>query len=361
MSRIFSFFVLIAVSISAYSQEMEYDLLISQGDSLMINYNLPEALQKYEQAARISHTYELRKRIGNCHYRRGAYRQCIAELEQLPDSSLDHAAMRNLYFCYQNIGDRKKMYYMGELIRVVYPYDGELIANLAKNYNADEKPELAAAALIPYLERDSTSLNVLRQYAEAKFFMLEFDVARETYKRIIELGDSTSYNVNYSLGICYLHYEDFEKAYSCLRKAVDISERKKMGSLYRLGMACVKTGRAAEGVECLTRSLELSKTPSSLLFNLNELLADGYEQLGDYRNEQYALKDCLLLEGSHNRILYKLALAYRNGKDYHNAAVTYRQFLNSAGMVPENKRADELKQMMSLAEADLKNVEKLNK
>jgi hypothetical protein len=74
------------------------DSLLMVGDSLMDSHEVYRALCVYQEAFESRDDAAVRMRLASCHYLRAAYRQCVSMLETLSPDSLDHDAMRQLFY-----------------------------------------------------------------------------------------------------------------------------------------------------------------------------------------------------------------------------------------------------------------------
>ena len=73
-------------------------LFVQAGDSCMRRYNTFDALKYYQQSFDMADTYEVRKKLADCYYKRGNYRETADLLKLVPEDSLSHDAFRQLCF-----------------------------------------------------------------------------------------------------------------------------------------------------------------------------------------------------------------------------------------------------------------------
>ncbi len=330
---------------------------IVMGDSCMDAFNLFQALQCYEKAYAITPTRNVMSKLGECYYKRGAYLQCTDILEKLDEQQeegekLGLKDMRTLYYSYAKLEKRKNRDKWGNRIVENYPYDAALLSDYARRLNAENRPETAHAFLANYYQKDSTDMHITLQLADASFLMLNFNNAKKLYQRIIKAGD-VSFDVSYSLGMCFFQEEKWDSAYYYLLRAAEINSYKNVGCLYRLGLSAVRKGAPAEGIRCLNIAIQEANPSPKLMIHLHETLADAYEKKGDSRNQLETLKECLQYDGNNMQIYYKLAQAYQSIGDKENARHHYNSFLGLARMISERDRSDDLKQVVKIAEYEV--------
>ena len=316
------------------------------------------------------------RQAARLNYERGAYGLCVETLEPLaqqwwfPDSirivdgqaqpmggaDLSLEDLHRLYYSYQRSGQREDMYYWGERIVKRFPDDGEVVADMARCYNEDEKYDLAMRTTAFFTIKHPEHLLVMKQYADASFLKMYIPIARPIYHELLDAGMQT-YDVCYSLGLCYFSEEKYDTAYTYLRQAAEINKFKNSNCLYRLGVACVESGRCEEGIPYLQKALDQLMPDRELLLSIHELLARGFEQTGQDTLAAEELKQCVTVfgGGGDTRLHFRLAKAYERIGDTDNARYSYRQFLNMAYMIGEDKRPEELKLMIRQAEFILNN------
>jgi len=316
------------------------------------------------------------RQAARLNYERGAYGLCVETLEPLaqqwwfPDSirivdgqaqpmggaDLSLEDLHRLYYSYQRSGQREDMYYWGERIVKRFPDDGEVVADMARCYNEDEKYDLAMRTTAFFTIKHPEHLLVMKQYADASFLKMYIPIARPIYHELLDAGMQT-YDVCYSLGLCYFSEEKYDTAYTYLRQAAEINKFKNSNCLYRLGVASIESGHYDEGTLYLQQALDQLMPKQELLLSIHELLARGYEETGRDTLAAEELKQCVTVfgGGGDTRLHFRLAKAYERIGDTDNARYSYRQFLNMAYMIGEDKRPEELKLMIRQAEFILNN------
>ena len=299
--------------------------------------------------------------VGLGHYARGAYQRCIDVLDPLAqtvlaaqEAPLPSDAYHALYYSCQRLGRRPDMYYWGQKCLERDADDAEIIADMARHYNEEEKPDLAFRLTAPYNMRHPEQLNVTRQLAHAYFQKMVFPLAAYLYRQLLDEGLRT-FDVAYSLGLCYFQDEKYDSAYVFLRQAAEVNRHQNNNCLYRLGISAIKTGRADEGVEYINKVLEQLTPSPDLIRSLHEELAEGYAQLGRDSLELEELKLVMVHGGyADMQVLWRVAGCYERIGDDDNARHAYRQFVSTAAMLPPDKRDPMVEAWLREAEKKLK-------
>ncbi len=317
MIRNYLFSLLIALVVSSQGwagDKLTFDsLLVAKGDSLMAQYDYYHALLCYVQVADVD--AEVKRKLAKCYFLRADYRRCAVLLEQLPDSMLDHDALRQLFYSYKALDDKTtKQRQWGERLLQRYPMDSEVVADMALACNLNDVPEDALRLTQCYEDVDATNILVKRQKADAQFFLKQYPEATATYEQLIALGDST-FNVHYSLGMCYEQLANLDstllaKAIDHYGKAVALNDSAKAWPLYHLGAALVKAQRNSEGIHVLLMALQRMQPDDAAMFNLHSALADGYYQNGEYYSAIWDWKNCLKYNNRSMASLYNIAQTY---------------------------------------------------
>ena len=312
---LFSLLITLVVSSQGWAGDKPtFDsLLVAKGDSFMAQYDYYHALLCYLQVPDVD--AEVKRKLAKCYFLRADYRRCVVLLEQLPDSMLDHDALRQLFYSYKALDDKTpKQRQWGERLLQRYPMDSEVVADMALACNLNDVPEDALRLTQCYEDVDATNILVKRQKADAQFFLKQYPEATATYEQLIALGDST-FNVHYSLGMCYEQLANLDstllaKAIDHYGKAVALNDSAKAWPLYHLGAALVKAQRNSEGIHVLLMALQRMQPDDAAMFNLHSALADGYYQNGEYYSAIWDWKNCLKYNNRSLASLYNIAQTY---------------------------------------------------
>ena len=272
-NHLFSLLIALAVSSQGWAggKPTADSLLVAQGDSCMEQYDYYHAMQYYTQVAEADDM--VKSKLATCYFLRADYRRCVALLEQLPDSVLNHDALRQLFYSYKALDDKTtKQRRWGERLLARFPMDSEVVADMALAYNLFDEPEQALALTQRYEAEDASNILVKRQKADAQFFLKQYPEATETYEQLLALGDST-FAAHYSLGMCYEQLAEADstlmlKAVEHYGQAVHLNDSAKAWPLYHLGAALVKLQRNAEGIHILLMALQRMQPDDAAMFNL---------------------------------------------------------------------------------------------
>ena len=356
------YITLLCIMLSFTAANAQYSRLVQKGDSCMDRYNTFDALNFYSEASDIDDNDKLKIKKGNCYFIRNDYRRCRDMLLAVPADSLPWKAMRQLFYSYGHLSAPAEQIKWGTKILEKNPKDGEVTADLAELYNRNEVQRYADAAVLTlkYLLEDSSDIAVMRQLANAEFFLKNFSQAKDTYKQLIAKGDSTFDNY-FSLGMCCQQLHDTIGAYSALKKSAYLSEYKVPGCLARLGSICIDLASEKnkygaddiyrythEGVEFLENALVLYENDPTIMYVANRSLGDGYYMEKKYLNAIKIWKTALEYRKNSVAVYYNIAQAYQVLGDKIHAESYYKAFLCWAYTLQDKSLS--LKQMISAAE-----------
>jgi tetratricopeptide (TPR) repeat protein len=329
--------------------------LVQKGDSCMEAYDNYHALQFYEAAFKENDNPEIRRKLANCLYERDSYRRCADLLSPLPQDSLSHKALRQLFYCYKYL-DQKKLYKtLGNTILERYHMDGEVLADLAASYIANDNPDKAYILTCEYYLKDSTNIAVNHQFADACFIKELYPLAATIYEKMLKAGVET-YSVYYSLGVCHEQLKAMDKAKATLEKAVALSDSTKAGALYYLGYVDNELKLYNEATPCFLKALQLYEPDPSVMYISYSGLAESYYQKQNYRQASYAFKKALEVNPSALTANYYLGACYEQMNDRQNAIFCYNGFLSSAAMLKEKSKA--MEEMISFAQKRIAELKK---
>lgn len=322
------------------------------GDSCMKLNDTFNAMKYYGEALRTDSSARLKAKMAKCNFMRGEYRKCVSLLESTARKSPDSLSieqMRCLFDSYGCLDNMAKQIEWGKAILGRCRMDGTVTAYVAKIYNGEKynQPQMAYDLTAKYLRTDSTCIPVLREYADANFLLQDYGKAIKSYRRLLELGDST-YNVVYSLGMAYMQTGDAPQAREWLTAAARKSKMKYAGCLYRLGIVCVDMDSVSEGIGYLQKACALLEPDHTVMFIVKRALGEGYYKQGNYWSAIYEWRDALKLNRNSMATIFNTAQAYGLVGWHDKEKAYYRTFLSMAAKVEQN---DNLKQMVSQAEA----------
>ena len=137
--------------------------LIEKGDSCMKAYNYFCAISHYKQAQMLGDNNTIRMKLASCYYLRTAYKQCVDMLKTIPEDSLTHDAMREMYYAQGAMQQTTLQTYWGMTLVDKFPMDGHIVADLMKLFvNQEESnPNMAVLYGERYYKIDSNNVDCL--------------------------------------------------------------------------------------------------------------------------------------------------------------------------------------------------------
>ncbi len=299
------------------------------GDSCMEEFNLYLALQHYEKAFKETDNAAVRMRLAECHYRRHDYQRCINIVKPLPDDSLDHKTMREIFYCYKTLSRPALQKAWGQKIIDRYPMDGEIVAELGQAYNVSNQAGQAQMVCVRYWFKDHGNLAVNRVLADAYFIDREFDLAKNGYEELLAAGDTT-YMGLFNLGVCYERQQSLEKARDIFQQAIDISGGSMAGALYHQGAVLNALRQYDEAQQCFEQSLSLLLPDSFQMFTCYRGIAESRYARADYSSAAKAFRQALGYDPKSITTYYYLAVCLDATGDRAQALPFYRSFLRLA-------------------------------
>lgn len=284
--------------------------LFCQGEKYMADYDLFHAIQWFEQSLNAQPSLKATRRLAECHFKTGNYKQALRVAATLPKDNLTHDDMRLHYFCHARMKTLDSLFAWGNRIVGSFPMDAEVVADMARHYNESEKPALALQLTTEYWQRDSTNVYVNRQRGYAQYLNSLYHEAINTYEQLLARGDS-SLIVLFPLGMSYYLTNDRPHAYERLKQAARVSNYSNATCMAKLGIVATQMGRAKEGIEALEKAIRLFTPETEVMAMIYENLGDAYLQDGKMKEGAEAYSHCL----DHHPekpyyIYYEMAQAY---------------------------------------------------
>lgn len=161
--------------------------LVALGDSCMREYDFFHAIQHYQQAQQIRKENKVRLKLAECFYQRNDYHGCSDVLDKVPSDSLNHNALRQLYYSNSAMKNTSEQLYWGTYIKIRYPMDSKIIADVMGLLVSDsyDKPEVAVSYGQDYCLIDSTNIEVNRALGEAYFLNKDYERCVATYQKAL--------------------------------------------------------------------------------------------------------------------------------------------------------------------------------
>ena len=303
--------VLCSFSLHAMAQNRQQ--LIEKGDSCMKAYNYFHAISHYKQAQTLGDDNAIRMKLASCHYLRTAYKQCADVLKTIPEDSLTHDAMREMYYAQGAMQQTTLQTYWGMTLIEKFPMDGHIVADLMKVFlnQEDSNPNMAVLYGERYCKVDSDNVEVNRTLGEAYFLNRKYEQCIAIYNKVMAAGDTT-YNALYYTAGAYEYLEKFDSAALYFAKAVERNPKMAVGN-YRLGVVENQLGHYDAAIEHLRTAATLYEPNKTIMFVI-------YKNMGDAKNSLKQLKEAYLYWG--------YALAYADDKELKEKRLELKKQLN---------------------------------
>ena len=303
--------VLCSFSLHAMAQNRRQ--LIEKGDSCMKAYNYFHAISYYKQAQTLGDDNAIRMKLASCHYLRTAYKQCADVLKTIPEDSLTHDALREMYYAQGAMQQTTLQTYWGMTLIEKFPMDGHIVADLMKVFlnQEDSNPNMAVLYGERYCKVDSDNVEVNRTLGEAYFLNRKYEQCIAIYNKVMAAGDTT-YNALYYTAGAYEYLEKFDSAALYFAKAVERNPKMAVGN-YRLGDVENQLGHYDAAIEHLRTAATLYEPNKTIMFEI-------YKNMGDAKNSLKQFKEAYLYWG--------YALAYADDKELKEKRLELKKRLN---------------------------------
>ena len=169
--------LIVLCSFSLHAMAQNRRQLIEKGDSCMKAYNYFHAISHYKQAQTLGDDNAIRMKLASCHYLRTAYKQCADVLKTIPEDSLTHDALREMYYAQGAMQQTTLQTYWGMTLIEKFPMDGHIVADLMKVFlnQEDSNPNMAVLYGERYCKVDSDNVEVNRTLGEAYFLNRKYE------------------------------------------------------------------------------------------------------------------------------------------------------------------------------------------
>lgn len=303
--------VLCSFSLHAMAQNRRQ--LIEKGDSCIKAYNYFHAISYYKQAQTLGDDNAIRMKLASCHYLRTAYKQCADVLKTIPEDSLTHDALREMYYAQGAMQQTTLQTYWGMTLIEKFPMDGHIVADLMEVFlnQEDSNPNMAVLYGERYCKVDSDNVEVNRTLGEAYFLNRKYEQCIAIYNKVMAAGDTT-YNALYYTAGAYEYLEKFDSAALYFAKAVERDPKMAVGN-YRLGVVENQLGHYDAAIEHLRTAATLYEPNKTIMFVI-------YKNMGDAKNSLKQLKEAYLYWG--------YALAYADDKELKEKRLELKKRLN---------------------------------
>lgn len=338
-------FVILAIVLPASADDgnNSYAENIRLGDSCMAVYDVTHALVYYRTALAEQSSSALLMRISNSYYRQNNYAKCLSMLDNVPLDSLDHDTMRHLFDACQALGLQQRAVEMGEAVVSRWTMDGEMVAELAREYLSTGNDSKAEKLCDNYWMRDETCMAVNNMMADIYMVQRKWTLARDSYLLLLQQGDSTYKNM-LNLGVCCEWLGKTDEARKAFDVAIAMSDSTTAAPLYHQGAVLNSLKDYDASMACFCKALTLLQPDSSILFSCYRGVAEGYYARNDF---QHALHDFLQAQDYAPASVttpYYIGICYEALGDKPRANAAYQRFLQLA--MKEETIGAELKRMM---------------
>lgn len=305
-------FIFIVACMPAFAQRNQQ--LIAQGDSCVKAYDYFHALDFYQQAQAMNDNNTIKMKLANCYYLRTAYKKCIDLLQKVPEDSLTHDALREMYYAQGAMKKTEEQTYWGKKLLEKFPMDGHILADLIQVFLSQEDNDDAPFLSVLYGERyyklDSTNVEVNKALGEAYFLAQKYEKCINIYKDIMEM-DEASYNAFYYTAGAFEYLNKLDSAAFYFKKAVALNPKLPVG-FYRLGVVENQLNHYDEAINYLQTAAKLYEPSKPIMFVI-------YKNIGEAKLKQQDLKAAYLYWG--------YALAYVDDKELEQKRINLKKSL----------------------------------
>ena len=234
-------------------------------------------------------------------------------LKTIPEDSLTHDAMREMYYAQGAMQQTTLQTYWGMTLIDKFPMDGHIVADLMKLFvNQEESnPNMAVLYGERYYKIDSNNVEVNRALGEAYFLNRKYEQCIAIYNKVLSAGDTT-YNALYYTAGAYEYLEKLDSAALYFAKAVERNPKIAVGN-YRLGVVENQLERYDAAIEHLKTAATLYEPNKTVMFVI-------YKNMGDAKNKLKQFKEAYLYWG--------YALAYTDDKELKEKRLELKKQLN---------------------------------
>lgn len=342
------YFLFIILWLSAHDVQSQATLW-HEADSLFAAFNYSAAATLYAQLQDGNDSVAAFRHLARCLHKQGNYMEESRTLLRIPDDSLTHNDMRQLYYSYSNTQDSAAMETWGRRILQLFPYDADITTSVAADLMQKNEVDSARLLAMHYMAKDTTNLNVLRQYAYSCYLLGDYSEAQRSYLKLYQSGWK-GFEINFILGICYGEMEDANHAYNHLVIANQQKNGKDILILKMLAKNGLKIGMVKEAVDYMEQAIRLAVPDSTKLFGMYNSLAEAHFYLHDYVQAIIAFNNALKYNPTNAITYYNIAQMYNGMKDEGNMTKYYKLFLNYSSSL---KIDDENKEMIERVKAFL--------
>lgn len=263
------------------------------------------------------------------YYRNGNWQETIESAQTVFQSDSIPLLLRMTgdAFLYTSNADSAIWFYVKSIEK--NPSDHLAVSKLGNVYHAAQFYEAAISITDKYLTEINPNQTTIGQLnGMANYSIGEFDKAIERLEANVELGDS-SYTTTYFLGMSHYAKNWYYEAVKWLDMAYERNS-KDVNIYYYYGTALARTKKRDKAVEVLQEGMAMIDKMSEMLPDFDKSMAEAYLQTNNHLKAiEYYLSAYKRQPDQHD-LLYNIANAYDQAKDYKNALAAYERFLKTA-------------------------------
>lgn len=338
--------------LSAPAQEKD---ALRRGDSLLAAYDAVHALDAYASIAIPNRHADLSMKMAHCYYLQHNYAKCLKTVEAFPSDSLDHDTMRCLFYSCKYLAFSQRMFSYGHDIIRRWPMDGEMAAELARQYLLSNQLREAERICNDYWAHDETCLAVNEILADIYMVEKQWQMAKDSYLLLLQDGDSTYKNL-FNVGVCYERMNNPEEARRAFDVAIALTDSTRPVVLYHQGVVLNQLQEYEAAFRCFRMALQLLQPDNSQLYVCHRGMAEIFYAKGNYADALVEFEQAAHCDSTSITTPYYVGVCYEAMEDYPQAVKAYQRFL--ALITAEETASEELTGMMDDAR---KRIEKIRK
>ena len=343
-SVIFSIIILLS-PITLKAKDKDFDAqqraLAAKGDSCFNVYDHFHALQYYEKIddGFINYYASTARNLAEVYHRTGRNNLWANTLQRINKDSITYQDLRSMFFASKTNLHEDGITLYGDSILRINPYDSEIVVSMASYFNDNEHPDKAIKICGEYMQKDTTSLSVMRQYGYAAHLLGNYKEAIETYKKL-EANGFENYESALIIGFSLLKLDSAWEARPYLRKAVEKRKGKEYSSYLHLGNANIACGEYREGISNLEKVIEIITPENDFYYSLYNSIGEAFYKQQKYKDAAKAFVECTKYKSDNPLVYYNIAQMCKGMKDEKREIKYSKKFLDISHHLedrPDNK------------------------
>lgn len=289
-----------------------YDFIGKDEDAIQIYYNqyLRDTL-KLEPIVKLANIFRKKGEFGSSiHY----YQKANAF------EPTNFYYYKQLAYCYDKINIPQGAIMGYKVALDLNPYDLSMYIQLANILNSERDFKSSIKICKQGLSYFNDEVQLLKLKSYAHYLNREFDSSIVGFNKLINLGDSSYFNLKYQ-GLSYFEKRAFNESAKSLNSAVDIND-KDAETYFYLGSAYGRIGESVLGLRYLNKSQKLLEPLPRELSNIFSELAFIYQDQEKYQLALDHLKKAYKYNSS-PLLSFKMAQLYDYFLDNKKMAINY--------------------------------------